>query len=151
MVWFLVPVMGGIGAAGTIYGLHAMCNMTSIQVAQKLYGIDNGYTWPPLSNLFEERPQKHNGTAVGVLSAGTAAVATYLLMRRGMRTAIGDAANMKQPAKIDNFAQLAKTLAPGMGQRGAAALAAAVVGGAIRSIVDGNNMERGHVHSAPAR
>ena len=30
-----------------------------------------------------------------------------------MRTAIGDAANMKQPAKVDNFAQLAKTLAPG--------------------------------------
>lgn len=30
-----------------------------------------------------------------------------------MRTAIGDAANIKQPAKIDNIAQLAKTLAPG--------------------------------------
>lgn len=38
-----------------------------------------------------------------------------------------------------------------MGQRGAAAVAAAVVGGAIRPVVDGNNMEQGHVHCAPAR
>ena len=56
---------------------------------------------------------KHNGTSVGVLSAGTTAIATYLLMRRGMLVSIKETPSIRQPEKIDNIAQLAKSLAPG--------------------------------------
>lgn len=142
MVWFLVPVAGGIGAAGSIYGLHAATNATSICVAKTVYGIEGAYTWPPLASYFEDRPRKHNGTALGTLSAGTVAVPTYVLVARGMQGTMQNAASIGQPAKVESFAQLAKSIAPGMGRRGVAALAAAVVAGAVRPIVDGNNMKR---------
>ena len=76
-------------------------------------GIDRSYTWPPWSGMFDESQTKHNGTPVGILSAGPTAIATYLLMRRGMLRSIKKMPSTRQPKKIDNIAQLAKSLAPG--------------------------------------
>ena len=63
--------------------------------------------------MFDESQTKHNGTPVGILSAGPTAIATYLLMRRGMLRSIKKMPSTRQPEKIDNIAQLAKSLAPG--------------------------------------
>ncbi|CAL5227425.1 g10386 [Coccomyxa viridis] len=141
MVWFLVPVGGCIGAAGAIYGLHSAANATSIYVAKNVHGIEEAYTWPPLASVFEDRPQRHNGTALGMISAVTAAIPAYVIVARGMQRSVNSAAGIGQPAKVESFAQLARSLAPGMGQRGVAALAAAVVAGAVRPLADGNNMK----------
>lgn len=138
MVWFLIPVAGSIGAAGAIYSLHAATNATSIYVAQKAHGesfdfsesvqylmwtfsppwpcdagIEGAYTWPPLATMFEDRPQRHNGTVLGVASAVTVAIPTYVLAQRGMRRSVSSAASIGQPAKVESFAQLARSLAPG--------------------------------------
>ena len=76
-------------------------------------GIEGAYTWPPLASYFEDRPRKHNGTALGTLSAGTVAVPTYVLVARGMQGTMQNAASIGQPAKVESFAQLAKSIAPG--------------------------------------
>ena len=76
-------------------------------------GIEGAYTWPPLATYFEDRPPKHNGTAVGTLCAGTIAVPTYMAVARGMQATMRSAASIEQPAKVESFAQLAKSIAPG--------------------------------------
>lgn len=37
-MWFLLPGVGGLGACGTLYGLHSITNATSIYVAHTLHG-----------------------------------------------------------------------------------------------------------------
>lgn len=97
----------------TRLNLIRSCKETGTRKKYRHAGINRSYTWPPWSNMFDDSHVKNNGTSVGVLSAGATAIATYFLMRRGMLGSIKETPSIGQPDKIDNFAQLAKSLAPG--------------------------------------
>ncbi len=53
---------------------------------------------------------------MGVLSAGIAALATYVLVTKGMQGDVKGTGKLASPAKVESFAQLAKSLAPGYAQ-----------------------------------
>ena len=76
-------------------------------------GINRAYAWPPLAGIFRDIPQERNGTALGIVSATAVAIPTYVIVARGMQGTMESAESIRQPAKVESFAQLARSLAPG--------------------------------------
>ena len=62
---------------------------------------------------FDDRTQEQNGTVLGTMAAGAVAIPTYAIVMRGIRGSMRSAASTVQPAKVESFAQLARSIAPG--------------------------------------
>ncbi|DBB06476.1 hypothetical protein WJX77_006162 [Trebouxia sp. C0004] len=146
MAFLVVPVAGGAigGLAGV--GLSWSYTKAANATAKQLYGLHEAYPWPVYKPWFDHRV-KSNATNTGTMNAVLFGAAAFGLQRRYIFKPLVRQLWGATPAgnvKIDNFAQFAKQVGPGLGATGLSLTTTTVLVGLVRPVMDGKNVDDLH-------